>query len=65
MIPADDPVDRFTAVFAPVALKTTIYHYWHYRPDPDHPDADADRIPLKISGGARAGTAPTPSKARA
>ena len=51
VIPADDPVYCFTAVFAPVALKTTIYHHWYYRPDAGQPFTDADRIPLKISVG--------------
>ena len=55
VIPADDPVYCFTAVFAPVALKTTIYHHWYYRPDAGQPFTDADRIPLKISGGREGG----------
>ncbi|MFO0732009.1 MAG: DUF2914 domain-containing protein [Nitrospiraceae bacterium] len=45
----------FTAVFAPVTLRTTIYHHWHYRPDGSKPYVHADRIPLKIAGGREGG----------
>lgn len=62
VIPADDPVYCFTAVFAPVALKATIYHHWYYRPDSGQPFTPADRIPLKISGGREEAIAPTPSR---
>ena len=55
VIPADEPVYCFTAVFAPVALKTTVYHHWYYRPDAGQPFTHADRIPLKISGGREGG----------
>lgn len=54
-IPADDPVYCFTAVFAPVALNTMIYHHWYYRPDTSHPFSHADRIALKIFGGREGG----------
>ena len=54
----EDPVYCFTAVFAPVALRTTIYHHWQYRPvggKKARPFLTADRIPLTISGGREAG----------
>ncbi|MBX3236435.1 MAG: DUF2914 domain-containing protein [Nitrospiraceae bacterium] len=55
VIPTNDPVYCFTAVFAPVTLRTTIYHHWHYRPDGSKPYVHADRIPLKIAGGREGG----------
>lgn len=42
-------------MFAPVALETTNYHYWYYRPYAGQPFADAHRIPPKISGGREGG----------
>ncbi len=53
--PADEPIYCFTAVFAPVALKTTVYHHWYYRPNSGKPFTHADRIPLNISGGREGG----------
>jgi len=53
--PADEPIYCFTAVFAPVALKTTVYHHWYYRPNSSRPFAHADKIPLAISGGREGG----------
>jgi hypothetical protein len=53
--PADEPVYCFTAVFAPVALNTTVYHHWYFRSDDRKPFMHADRIPLKISGGREGG----------
>ncbi|MGH7235702.1 MAG: DUF2914 domain-containing protein [Nitrospiraceae bacterium] len=53
-----DPVYCFTAVFAPVDLRTTIYHHWQYRPEGGkqaRPFLTADRIPIAISGGRAAG----------
>jgi hypothetical protein len=53
-----DPVYCFTAVFAPVDLRTTIYHHWQYRPEggeQTRPFMTADRIPIAISGGREAG----------
>ncbi|RMH37985.1 MAG: DUF2914 domain-containing protein [Nitrospirae bacterium] len=55
---SDEQFDRneavycFTAVFAPVALETTIYHHWAYRP-PNQAGSftTTDRIPVHISGG--------------
>lgn len=47
------PASCFTAVFAPVALQTTIVHHWQFRPA-DRAGAifrTTDRIPLAISGG--------------
>jgi len=54
-VAADEPIYCFTAVFAPVALNTTIYHHWYYRLDASHPFTHADRIALKISGGREGG----------
>ena len=42
-------------MFAPVALQTTVYHHWYFRPTPRKPFTHADRIPLKISGGREGG----------
>jgi len=53
--PADEPIYCFTAVFAPVALKTTVYHHWYYRRDSSKPFTHADKIPLQISGGREGG----------
>lgn len=53
--PADEPVYCFTAVFAPVALKTTVYHHWYFRRDSSRPYSHADKIPLQISGGREGG----------
>ncbi|HEY5627277.1 MAG TPA: DUF2914 domain-containing protein [Nitrospira sp.] len=53
--PADEPIYCFTAVFAPVTLKTTVYHHWYYRPNSSKPFTHADKIPLTISGGREAG----------
>ena len=53
--PADEPVYCFTAVFAPVALNTTVYHHWYFRPNDRTPFAHADRIPIKIAGGREGG----------
>ncbi len=53
--PAGEPIYCFTAVFAPVALNTTVYHHWYYRPGKDKSFVHADRIPLKISGGREGG----------
>lgn len=52
---ADEPVYCFTAVFAPVALKTTIYHHWYFRRDSGRPYTHADKIPLQIAGGREGG----------
>src|SRR5437867_3476685 len=54
----EDPVYCFTTVFAPVDLRTTIYHHWQYRPESGEqarPFMTADRIPISISGGRAAG----------
>lgn len=53
--PANEPVYCFTAVFAPVALKTTVYHHWYFRLDSGKPFTHADKIPLQISGGREGG----------
>jgi len=53
--PAHEPIYCFTAVFAPVALNTTVYHHWYFRPHQNKPFTHADRIPVKISGGREAG----------
>jgi hypothetical protein len=38
-----------------VALNTTVYHHWYFRPHGNNPFIHADRIPVKISGGREAG----------
>lgn len=53
--PAHEPIYCFTAVFAPVALNTTVYHHWFFRPHSNKPFSHADRIPVRISGGREAG----------
>ncbi len=53
--PADEPIYCFTAVFAPVALDTTVYHHWYFRPNSSKPFTHADKIPIKISGGREGG----------
>lgn len=53
---SDEPAYCFTAVFAPVSLKTTIYHHWQYRPVSSlKPFQTTDRIPIPISGGREKG----------
>jgi hypothetical protein len=54
---AAGPAYCFTAVFAPVALQTTIVHHWQYRPPgrSDRPFATTDRIPMQIAGGREGG----------
>ena len=54
----EDPAYCFTAVFAPVALKTTIYHRWQYRDPGERKARDfsmTDRIPITIAGGRERG----------
>jgi hypothetical protein len=57
----EGPAYCFTAVFAPVDLKTTIYHRWQYRTaTPGHSSgtgdfSTTDRIPIRISGGREGG----------
>ncbi|MEO5954885.1 MAG: DUF2914 domain-containing protein, partial [Nitrospiraceae bacterium] len=53
--PANEPISCFTAVFAPVALDTTVYHHWYFRPNDSKPFTHADKIPIKISGGREGG----------
>lgn len=53
--PAGEPIYCFTAVFAPVTLKTTIYHHWYFRRDSSRPYTHADKIPLQIAGGREGG----------
>ncbi|HEU4684988.1 MAG TPA: DUF2914 domain-containing protein [Nitrospira sp.] len=55
VFPAGEPIYCFTAVFAPVALNTTIYHHWYVRPEGGARFLHADRIPVKISGGREGG----------
>ena len=53
----EGPAYCFTAVFAPVDLKTTVYHRWQYRMGTPGKPAETgdfsttDRIPIRISGG--------------
>jgi hypothetical protein len=57
----EGPAYCFTAVFAPVDLKTTIYHRWQYRPGTSQRSSatrdfsTTDRIPIRISGGREGG----------
>jgi hypothetical protein len=53
--PANEPIYCFTAVFAPVALDTTVYHHWYFRPIDGKPFMHVDRIPIRISGGREGG----------
>jgi len=53
--PADEPVYCFTAVFAPVALNTTVYHHWYFRTNSSKPFTHADKIPIQIAGGREGG----------
>ena len=53
--PADEPIYCFTAVFAPVALNTTVYHHWYFRANSNKPFTHADKIPIKIAGGREGG----------
>ncbi|WP_447973512.1 DUF2914 domain-containing protein [Nitrospira sp. Kam-Ns4a] len=51
-LPAGAPVYCFTAVFAPIALQTTIYHHWQHRSaGRDGRFVTTDRIAIPISGG--------------
>ena len=47
----EGPAFCFTAVFAPVDLKTTIYHRWYHRAPGSSRVTTTDRIGLAISGG--------------
>ncbi len=47
----EGPAYCFTAVFAPVALKTTVYHHWRHRPAGGSRFTTTDRIGLAITGG--------------
>ncbi len=60
------PASCFTAVFAPVALQTTILHHWQYRPAGRAGAAfqTTDRIPMTIAGGREAGYRGYTTKAR-
>jgi hypothetical protein len=49
------PASCFTAVFAPVALQTTVLHHWQYRPAGRADFLTTDRIPMTIAGGREAG----------
>lgn len=64
----DGPVYCFTAVFAPVALETTIYHHWQLQgrgPEGEAVYRTTDRIAIDISGGREAGYRAYTYKARA
>jgi hypothetical protein len=50
----EGPVFCFTAVFAPVDLRTTIYHRWQYRA-PEKDFVTTDRIGIAITGGREGG----------
>ena len=50
-----EPAYCFTAVFAPVDMRTTIYHRWQYRPAAGRDFSTTDRIGFAISGGREGG----------
>src|SRR5207247_1373799 len=58
---SDDPIHGegptycFTAVFAPVALHTTIFHRWQHRAHEGRDFSMTDRIPIVIAGGREKG----------
>jgi hypothetical protein len=60
------PAHCFTAVFAPVALKTTVVHHWQHRQEgkPDAAFVTTDRIPLPIAGGREGGYRGVTAKGR-
>ena len=49
------PTYCFTAVFAPVALHTTIFHRWQHRAHEGRGFSMTDRIPIAIAGGREGG----------
>ena len=49
------PAYCFTAVFAPVDMRTTIFHRWQYRPAGGRDFSTTDRIALAIAGGREGG----------
>ncbi len=51
----EEPAYCFTAVFAPVDMRTTIYHRWQYRPAAGRDFSTTDRIGFAISGGREGG----------
>jgi len=51
----EEPAYCFTAVFAPVDMRTTIYHRWQYRPAAGRDFSTTDRIGFVISGGREGG----------
>jgi hypothetical protein len=51
----EGPSYCFTAVFAPVALHTTVFHRWQHRPDAGSNFSMTDRIPIAIAGGREKG----------
>ena len=56
IISTGEPAYCFSAVFAPVALTTTVYHRWQYRPiEATEQFLTTDRIPIQISGGRKGG----------
>jgi len=51
----EGPTYCFTAVFAPVALHTTIFHRWQHRAHAGRDFLMTDRIPITIAGGREKG----------
>jgi len=51
----EGPSYCFTAVFAPVALHTTIFHRWQHRAHDGRGFSMTDRIPITIAGGREKG----------
>ncbi len=51
----NDSVHCFTAVFAPTALQTQVYHHWQYYDETRETWVDTDRIGYRVVGGRRRG----------
>jgi hypothetical protein len=51
VFPANEPIYCFTAVFAPVALNTTVYHHWYFRPNDSKPFTHADTFKQRLDPG--------------
>lgn len=50
---SSDPVHCFTAIFAPTALHTDVYHHWQYYSATREAWVDTDRIGYELVGGRR------------
>ncbi|MEF8796962.1 MAG: DUF2914 domain-containing protein [Salinivenus sp.] len=52
---SSDTVHCFTAIFAPTALQTDVYHHWQYYNSTREAWVDTDRIGYEVVGGRRNG----------